>query len=100
MLRPHASWKMNWKVVERRLGDSVSSLLGNQRCSFPRCVPSRGMREKGKKPPIVSVSRTTMEGFAFKVVNLEALIKSYRHRWLKLFIFNQCNCKATFKKPF
>ena len=57
-------------------------------------------REKGKKPPIVSVSRTTMEGFAFKVVNLEALIKSYRHRWLKLFIFNQCDCKATFKKPF
>ena len=65
-------------------------------------MPRRG-EVNGKdngKPPIVSVSRTTMEGFAFKVVNLEALIKSYRHRWLKLFIFNQCNCKATFKKSF
>jgi len=29
MLRPYVSWKMDWKVVERWLGDSVSSLLGN-----------------------------------------------------------------------
>ena len=30
MLRPYASWKMDWKVVERWIGECVS-LLGNQR---------------------------------------------------------------------
>ena len=39
MLRPYASWKMDWKVVERWIGDDVSSLLGNQRYAVPRCVP-------------------------------------------------------------
>ena len=24
MLRPYASWKMDWKVIERWIGDSVS----------------------------------------------------------------------------
>ena len=36
MLRPYASWKMDWKVVERWLGECVSSLLGNQRYSVPK----------------------------------------------------------------
>ena len=38
MLRPYASWKMDWKVVERWIGDSVSSLLGNQRYPVPICA--------------------------------------------------------------
>ena len=44
MLRPYASWKMDWKVVERWIGDDVSFLLGNQRYSVPiyprrtRCI--------------------------------------------------------------
>jgi len=46
MLRPYASWKMDWKVVERWLGDSVSSLLGNQRYSVPRVC--RWWAEEGK----------------------------------------------------
>ena len=40
MLRPYASWKMDWKVVERWIGDSVSSLLGNQRYSVPIVCPT------------------------------------------------------------
>ena len=40
MLRPYASWKMDWKVVERWLGECVS-LLGNQRYAVPKVSPSR-----------------------------------------------------------
>ena len=36
MLRPYASWKMDWKVVERWIGDDVSFLLGNQRYAVPK----------------------------------------------------------------
>ena len=67
MLRPYASWKMDWKVVERWIGECVSSLLGNQRYAVPNVSPSRE-RKGNEKPSIVSVSRTTMEGWVFMLL--------------------------------
>ena len=51
MLRPYASWKMDWKVVERWIGDDVSSLLGNQRYSVPRVCRVEGEERWVKSPP-------------------------------------------------
>ena len=53
MLRPYASWKMDWKVVERGIGDSVS-LLGNQRYSVPKVCRwwPRGFAVVGKDFPL------------------------------------------------
>ena len=48
MLRPYADWKMDWKVVERWIGDDVSSLLGNQRYSVPNMCRRRADEEEGK----------------------------------------------------
>ena len=47
MLRPYASWKMDWKVVERWLGECVSSLLGDEN-TLCRYVPRSPTRREGK----------------------------------------------------
>ena len=58
MLRPYASWKMDWKVVERWIGDDVSSLLGNQRYSVPNvCRAERGRRGRFARHSLANSER-------------------------------------------